>query len=868
MRYIPFFVILMIIVSGCTKSPVMKNTLTQNIDQNWYFKEITDTARHEATVPGTVHTDLLGVGLIEDPFYRTNERDLQWIDKKDWEYRSEFEVSEEIMGREEAALVFYGLDTYANVFLNDNLILESDNMFRTWEVDCKKYLRPGVNVLKVVLLSPTRIGLEKLEANGYPLPASNDQSENGDMGENRVSIFTRKAGYHYGWDWGPRLVTSGIWRPVELKAWDKVEITDIAIDQKTVSARSARFNILLEMETSDSITVDITYKLNNTNSRTESVDLHPGKNTRVLDFEIIDPKLWWPAGLGDPDMNTFYASVSFDHNGVEKQDNRELHFGLRDVKLVRKKDKEGDGESFYFQVNGVPVFARGANYIPNDVFLPRVDSEDYERIVQDAYDANMNMIRIWGGGIYENDIFYDLCDQYGIMVWQDFMYACSMYPGDDAFLENARIEAEENIKRLRNHPSVVLWCGNNENEVAWGEYEEGRGWGWKERYTPEQRKEIWKNYDTLFHQILPAAVQKLGFGIAYWHSSPSAGMGKLASYENNAGDMHYWGVWHGQHPFEDFRKYKARFMSEYGFQSFPELSTVAEYALPEEWDIESEVMAAHQRSGIGNLRIKQYMKDDYLIPGDFNHFLYVSQLLQAEGIKMAIKSHRAEMPYCMGSLYWQLNDCWPVASWSGIDYYGRWKAMHYFVKDAFKETAIAIFNEDDKQDIWLISDRLKKTSGILSLRLMDFNGTEIWSDELVVTAPANGSQLVFQKGFDFFEEKADLNTVMLIADLISADTLIDREIKYFVKPKDLSLPDPGIEVQVSEKAAYFEVSVTSEKLAKNVFLGTDLSTDHFSDNYFDLLPGQEKKVTYPKVADIEQFRDRLKVISLYQTINP
>ena len=281
------------------------------------------------------------------------------------------------------------------------------------------------------------------------------------------------------------------------------------------------------------------------------------------------------------------------------------------------------------------------------------------------------------------------------MVWQDFMFACAMYPGNDEFLENVRLEAVDNVKRLRNHPGIVLWCGNNEIEAAWGPYDENRGWGWKQRYTPEQREIIWKAYDTLFHKILPGVIAQLDPGRPYWHSSPSAGMGQLASYETNSGDMHYWGVWHGQHPFTDFRKYRARFMSEYGFQSFPEFNSVKKYTQPEDYHIESEVMMAHQRSGIGNLRIKQYMAEDYVIPGDFEQFLYVGQLLQAEAIKLAIESHRADMTYCMGSLYWQINDCWPVASWSGIDYYGKWKALHYFVREAFKPTIVVVSEAAD-----------------------------------------------------------------------------------------------------------------------------------------------------------------------------
>ncbi len=474
----------------------------------------------------------------------------------------------------------------------------------------------------------------------------------------------------------------------------------------------------------------------------------------------------------------------------------------------------------------------------------------------------MNMLRVWGGGIYENDIFYDLCDKYGILVWQDFMFACSMYPGDHHFLDNVRVEAEENIKRLRNHPSLALWCGNNEIEVAWGEYEEGRGWGWKERYTDEQRNEIWQSYDTLFHYILPEAVNQYNPQISYWHSSPSAAMGMLASHENNSGDMHYWGVWHGQEPFENFRKYKARFMSEYGFQSFPELNTVKSYALPNEWNIESDVMASHQRSGIGNLRIKQYMEEDYIIPSDFEQFLYVSQVLQAEAIKMAIESHRTEMPYCMGSLYWQLNDCWPVASWSGIDYYGRWKALHYTVKKAFKKNIIATFQEDEKVELWIVTDDLKDQLAQLKLKLIDFSGEVLWNKTIDIKLKANSSEKIEQFLIDKFSEFGSLNQMVLISELVIDRKELYKDYHYFVKPRDMKLEEPEIQFTISEQEESFVVILSANKLAKNVFISTDISTDHFTDNFFDLLPGEFITIGYPKVCDLDKFKENLSITYL------
>jgi beta-mannosidase len=849
----------------------MKNQTSKThsyfLTSGWEFKQTSSTSWLPASVPGTVHTDLLENKIIEDPFFRINEKDLQWIDKTDWEYRCTFFPEQEIFDKEVIELVFEGLDTYAEVYLNGKLILQAENMFREWKVPCKNILKKGQNELRIVLKSPITIGLEKLNANGYPLPASNDQSENGEMGDKKVSIFTRKAGYHFGWDWGPRLVTSGIWRPVKLVGFNTAKLVDVYFLQNSITEKKASFTAEVEIEANKDFSGELTIYSKQAFTKVQNLEIKKGLHAYKVNFEIEDPKLWWPNGLGEQNLYPIKTSLVNESDPRKPLlDENETNMGIRTIKLVREKDEDGKGESFYFEVNGHPVFAKGANYIPNDVFLTRFKPKDYERIVKAAADANMNMLRVWGGGIYENDIFYDLCDKYGIMVWQDFMFACSMYPGDDWFLENVRIEAEENIKRLRNHPSLSLWCGNNEIEVAWAEYEEDRGWGWKQRYTKEQRKEIWASYDTLFHKILPAEVAKLNPSVAYWHSSPSAGMGELAGDFTTSGDQHYWGVWHGQHPFSDFRKYKARFMSEYGFQSFPELNTVATYALPEEWDIESEVMAAHQRSGIGNLRIRQYMEDDYQIPEDFKEFLYVSQLLQAEGIKMAIESHRAEMPYCMGSLYWQLNDCWPVASWSGIDYFGRWKALHYFVKKAFEETILVSFEEEDQLRFYVISDKLTDQTAILKQTLIDFNGTVLWQEEKKLDISSNSSNLIQKLNLTELFTYGNPSGMVLVTDLISDENLIYEDLHYFKKPKELALQAAEIGLEIFEKDSEFEIQLTANRLAKNVFLSTNLSPDHFSDNYFDLIPGQTKKVSFPKTGTLEEFKNNLKVLHLYETM--
>jgi len=846
-------------LAGCNPEPEQVQPLEVALKSNWSFRQMETGPWYKAVVPGTVHTDLLLNNIIEDPYYRLNEKQLQWIDKKDWEYRTSFYVDKDVLNNDRVELDFEGLDTYARVFLNGSLILEADNMFRRWTADVKGKIRAGDNELVVLLESPTRKGLEALSAYGFQLAADNDQSENGEMGADRVSPYVRKAPYHFGWDWGPRLVTSGIWRPVKLRAWSGARIESVKITTIEITSEMASVEAEVEVEVARAGRYWINVRQRDGVPRDAIPrDAIPGLHLVKIPLTIHNPKTWNPNGLGEQYIYHFDIELT---NNDKVVDETEVTAGLRRVRLVQEPDPDGKGRSFYFEVNGKPVFAKGANYIPNDIFLNRVTPDRYEFIVKSAADAHMNMLRVWGGGVYEVDLFYELCDQYGIMVWQDFMFACAMYPGNDEFLENVRLEAIDNVKRLRNHPCLVLWCGNNEIEAAWGPYDENRGWGWKQRYNDEQREIIWQAYDTLFHKILPDVVQKYDPGMPYWHSSPSAGMGELASYETASGDIHYWGVWHGLHALTDFRHYRGRFMSEYGFQSFPEFNSVKKYTLPEDHSIESPVMMAHQRSGIGNLRIRQYMETDYIIPADFEQFLYVGQLLQAEAIKLAIESHRAEMPYCMGSLYWQINDCWPVASWSGIDYYGRWKALHYFVKEAFKPEILVCFEQNDSIKVKIIPDDPGNESFQVKMTLMDFTGKVIWQNSRANIFPNE----ISSRPLSEILHNTDPASVVLVSELMRNDEILDRDLHYFVKPKDLKLIDPQIKMEFLERGDDVAVTVSSKSLAKNVFLFYDGEEEQFSDNFFDVLPGESVKITFPKGRSTVQNYRSLKALHLFMT---
>ncbi|MCB0662143.1 MAG: glycoside hydrolase family 2 protein [Saprospiraceae bacterium] len=833
---------------------LMAQKIELSLDGDWQFRKVGDIEWLPATVPGTVHTDLLANGKIDDPYYRTNEDSLQWIDKADWEYQLEFELDEDFLNHDYLYLNCEGLDTYADVFVNDLYLIKANNMFRQWGLRMNRLLKPGTNTIRVYFHSPTIKGLIALHSNGYGYPAGNDQSEKGGLQEKKVSVFTRKAPYHYGWDWGPRLVTSGIWKPITLSAWNQASIANYFVETKKIKSNTALVDVGLEIKAYETGIYEIAIKIPDQPeaSFTKTIELGIGVNNFRFKTEIKDPKLWWTNGLGEPYL---YDIQYFLKKKDTVLDSAQHYFGIRTIEVVR--DKDSIGQSFYFKLNGVPVFMKGANYIPNDVFVTRVSNADYEKVIGSAQQANMNMLRVWGGGIYEYDTFYELCDKYGIMVWQDFMFACSMYPGDDDFLKNIKAEAAEQVRRLKKYPCIALWCGNNEIDVAWAQYEENKGWGWKQQYDSLQRAEIWHAYDTVFHHILPQVVKENDNEKFYWPSSPMADYGELASYNTQKGDIHYWGVWHGEHRFEAFDEYIGRFMSEYGFQSFPEFSTVKKYTLPEDWDIESTVMAAHQRSGIGNLRIQQYMEWYLPVPEDFEGKLYMGQVLQAEAIKRAIEAHRGAMPHNMGTLYWQLNDCWPVASWSGMDYYKRWKAMHYFVKKAYQPILVRVYEKDGEITFQGVSDLLIDKAIELRYSLFNFEGKEILSKSEMVNLPANTSSILQSVPFTAILDGQLRKDVFLKIELVEKGTILADNYYFFTPGKDWSLPKTTIDIQVDKQ----QITLTSDQFAAYVFVDTQ-GKGHLSDNYFHLMPGEKKVIQFEGNAMGKELEKLIKVMSL------
>ncbi len=857
-KTIYFFIIIFVFsLVGCKNSIVNE----MELNSNWEFKKATDSTWLKATVPGTVHTDLLANKKIKDPFYRLNEHDVQWVDKVDWEYRTMFNVSKEELSREFIELDFKGLDTYSKVYLNDNLILETDNMFRTYTVNIKPHLKLKTNEVRIVLESPIKKGIQKHDAIDYSITVSdNDLSEIGKVdGNKKVSIFSRKAGYHFGWDWGPRLVTSGIWKPVLLRSWNDFKINDVFIRQKSIEDK-ANLNAEIELDISKELEkCDIEIFVNNQLVKKENKSLKSGIQKLTIPFKIENPELWWPNGMGAQKLYNVNVKVSANRHS----DTINHKVGLRTVELITEKDSIGN--SFYFKVNGKPTFMKGANYIPQDIFLPRVKKSNYLHILNSAKEANMNMIRVWGGGVYENDEFYKLCDEMGLLVWQDFMFACAMYPGDPNFLESVKQEAIDNVKRLRNHTSIALWCGNNEVLSAW------ERWGWKKQTKEKQSEEVantvWKAYTDIFHKVLPNVVNEYDNNRRYWASSPSSELGVPESHDN--GDAHYWGVWWGKEPFENYNVKIPRFMSEFGFQSFPELATVNKYALPKDHDIFSEVMKSHQRSSIGNGTIEEYMLRHYKKPKDFPSFLYVSHLLQAYGITTGIEAHRKNRYRCMGSLYWQINDCWPVASWSSIDYFGKWKALHYGVKKSFKKTIVSFDKKSKSIHVFVATDSLKNINGNLEIRLLDFEGNELKKWKKDVAVDANNSKVYYEiLKEDLDQFKSQFNTVFLQASFSDGNKIIDSKQHFLVPFKELNLPNPEISFETNHTETNYSITIKSKKLAIGVFASGEFD-ENFSDNYFNMLPNSEKTILIKKgkVESLTDFNKKLKIINLVDSYN-
>ncbi len=881
MKIWPFIFLLSTFVSSLVSANAARN-VELNLNAGWQFRLAPEdshaqkdkrwTVWRSAQLPSHIHTDLLRHQLIPDPYQAMNEADLQWIGLATWEYQKTFSIEPQQGQLRHHVLVFEGLDTYADVYLNGEKILSSDNAFREWRLPLDQQLK-ATNVLRVVLHSPITRLLPQVSAMPHQL-AGNYPSPYGDEPQGIMTgNFARKPNYHYGWDWGPRFVTTGIWKDVKLLSYASHELKQLQVQQASLTPALATLNASLEIISDQAQTVEIALRVLDPKGKLQQVkrvqqSLQAGTQIATIPFSIAQPQLWYPRGVGAAALYAVQVEVRGAHKALQKQSTR---IGLRTVELRRAVDAKGQG--FEFVINGIPVFAKGANVIPFDMFPNRVPDQKIRQILQAAADANMNMLRVWGGGYYERAAFYEAADELGLMIWQDFMFGGGVVPAyDAAFRANVMQEAKEQVQRLRMHPSIVLWCGNNEEETAW------KDWGIGAKLRKENAAfadQVWQGYTQLFGRDLRQIVAQFSPHTPYWSSSPSNDLSERAN-DSERGDKHYWEVWAGSKPVEDYLRETPRFMSEYGLQSWPSQATVDAFSRREQQAIDHPVMMQHQKflAGKGNDRLLHYIRANYGEPRDFSDFIYLSQVMQAEGIALAASHHRASMPYTMGSLYWQLNDVWPGASWSSIDYFGRWKALHFYAKRFFAPVTLTALRDAGRTTVTVISDLIEAQQAELRLRVMDFDGKILVEKTSPIHVAANGATLFATFDDQMLLGSADPERHFVVFELrqhspktaAKKPQAIARQEVYFASAKHLALAPQEITLNWKKVAQGYQLSLHAKRLTRAVWLEFEgIAGDHtprLSDNAFTLLPGETKRINISSKLALATLKKALKIRTL------
>lgn len=849
-----------------------------SLDGIWNLINKEKSINITSEVPGTVFEGLIKNEIIEDPFYGVNEHEMAWVFNSDWIYETIFTVQEQFLEHSHVILRFNGIDTISEIYLNGEMLGNTENMFRTYDFDVKNVLKAGENNLKVLIKSPTKKAEDEIKKFGVPLNTF-DAAIPG-------IPFLRKAQYSFGWDWGPKLPDIGIWKSVEMYGFDEIKIDSVyprqsftynkdplnikdPNDLSSLLIESVLLNIKIELNSDLEDIEASNYKIKIKLTDLEDPEGHSIEEetqlitkNQIIEMTIENPRLWWTHDLGEPKL--YDLNVSLIKEDIV--DSHSQRIGLRDIRLIRKKDEWG--ESFYFLLNGIPIWAKGANWIPIDSFIPRGKKLGlYSMNLEYAKEANMNFIRVWGGGIYEDDLFYQLCDELGMLVWQDFPFACAAYPlQKDEFVENVKIEVIQNIKRLRHHPSLALWCGNNEIEVLWiriltnlGLLDEDDP---RKKMGDEQVTEFLRSYNKMFEEILPRLIQDYDSNTPYWPSSPSNGIGekrgRAISNSPDTGDSHFWTVWHGQAPFQEFRKFNSRFMSEFGFESIPSLKTIKTFCPPEQFDIFSKIMENHQKNLAGNKLILNYMDRRFSVPNNFESQIILSQITHGEAMEYGIEHWRRNRNnfHCMGSLYWQLNDCWPVASWSSLDYYGRWKALHYFAKRVYEPFFPSVVEDEDGKsaEFWITNDYKESKKGIINWKILNSDGKCIAKETKSVEVPPCSSLLVKNLNMESLVNSGDdLKQKIAFFSLEDDKGIKCHGFRLFGKPKEFQLNNPNltIEFNKAENAAgavaadnfTYHITVNSQKIALYVFIDSDKFDLVVSDNFFSMEPNETRNIS-------------------------
>ncbi|MBD3352894.1 MAG: hypothetical protein GF364_15530 [Candidatus Lokiarchaeota archaeon] len=892
------------------------------VKENWILKNENRDIEVHVSVPSTVFESLLKNDIIKNPFYGNREHDMSWVYDSDWTYTTTVELKNKgrLSDNNHKILRFHGLDTIADIYFNDILIGTTNNMFRSYDFNINSMIKTGKNKIEVKFKSPTRVAKERIDKYGYKL----------DTGPTALPgvPYLRKAQYSFGWDWGPKLPDIGIWKKVEIISYDDVYIESIYpkqdfnynIDNFTeenidkIHVEDVKLSLLIKLHDPNVLnssqkekekpilqkdyTIHIELLSPSGKMIKKSVSIKGLKS--IISFDVKDPELWWTHNLGKQNLYKLKAKIT-SKNSDQVLDDFEQYIGLREIKLIREMDKWG--ETFYFRLNGIPIFAKGANWIPVDSFIPRGKKLGlYELNLNYAKEANMNMIRVWGGGIYEDDLFYELCDDLGLLIWQDFPFACAAYPSHDDFINNVKQEAQENIKRLRHHPSLALWCGNNEIETYWV-------WYSRKVLCISARKALKDTYIYLFEELLPDLTSKFDPDRPYWPSSPSNGGmkqgGILKSNSPDVGDSHYWMVWHGGKPFTAYRKFDSRFMSEFGFESFPSMKTISEFCPENQYSFHSEIMENHQKNSAGNKKIMDYMKKRFSIPDTFQKQVVLSQITHAEAMEYGVEHWRRNKNqfHCMGALYWQLNDCWPVASWASIDYYGRWKALHYFAKRFYQNIFPSVCESKKSAELWVTNDNLSPFNGTLEWTIMNSSGKTLKKGTDVVKVLPNQSKKIRtldlskenrrrknrRNNIIFYKLKKlknigvrEKNTDKPISNIIY------RGFRLFDHPKKFDLQDPNleikqvIEIETDPDDTYqkFQIDIYSSKIALYVYLESNNMDFIASDNFFSMQPNETRNIDIrvKKIKNIDDLSDKsvltsvevkkmIKVDSLFDLVN-
>jgi beta-mannosidase len=798
----------------------------------WNLQAIDDGEIIAAAVPGDTHSALLAAGKIADPYWGANELDLQELARRDWLYSREFDIDESFLQEKAIFLNCDSLDTICEIRINDQPVGTSENMFVRHRFDLKQILHPGRNRLEIQFKSAELAAAAANQALPYPIP----HGQNPVQSQHRNLV--RKVQCHSGWDWGCCLMVAGINGDIYLGASSTARIEYVTTTQHH-SPNHCRVQVFCEVDSPSG--GECPFEVSLAKQRIQqTVQLQPGRNNLTADVEIPSPRLWWPNGHGDQHLYELKVRVGDDSTAKR--------LGLRNLEVVSKDDSIG--RSLKFRVNGIDIFCKGANWIPSDALPQRQTRARLENLISAAAAANMNMLRVWGGGQYEQDAFYELCDEKGLLIWHDFMFACSLYPATPAFLENVRREATHQVKRLRDHACLALWCGNNENITALKWYEESRA----------NRDRYLVDYDRLNEGVLGDTVASCDPTRTFWPSSPCGGPQDYSDcmHDDTRGDMHYWDVWHGGKPFEAFFEVTPRFCSEFGYQSFPSLETIRSYAPESEFNVTAPIMEHHQRNRGGNSKIIEMFSRYFRMPNGFGNFVYLSQVQQALAIKTGVEYWRHLSPACMGTLYWQLNDNWPVCSWASIEYSGKWKLLHYLARRFYAPTIAAAFQKDDNLEVCVVTDRLEPQTLSLCAEIVDFQGNSLKREVFDVQTGGAGNVTVFKRPV---AELVNEPTRAFMELTLTDEHGEFRNTHFFCKYKQCELPLADIQTRVEQQAnGTFAITLSSDAPAFFTSLDANSIRGEFDDNCVTLLPNQSRRLLFtPKTPEVtlEQFRAAL-----------